>query len=37
MIGNARSAILLEEEKLPTFTVEQGVAEGCTQFYFQCL
>ena len=30
----SRSAVLLEGEKSTTFTLEQGVAQGCSQYYF---
>ena len=30
MYGASRSAILLEGEKSDTFTVEQGMAQGCS-------
>ena len=30
----SRSAILLEGEKLASFRVEQGVAQGCSNFIF---
>ena len=30
MYNSSRSAVLLEGEKSPTFSVEQGVAQGCS-------
>ena len=34
---SSRSAVLLEGEKLDSFNVEQGVAQGCSlsSYYFQ--
>ena len=39
MYEASRSAVLLDGEKSASFSVEQGVAQGCSypQFYFQCL
>ena len=36
MCEASRSAVLLDGEKSASFSVEQGVAHGCS-FYFQCL
>ena len=30
MYDSSRSAVLLEGEKSPTFSIEQGVAQGCS-------
>ena len=37
MYESSKSAVLLEGEKSDTFTIEQGVAQGCSlsPYYFQ--
>ena len=32
MYESSKSAVLLEREKSDTFTIEQGVAQGCSLF-----
>ena len=37
MYDISRSAVLLEGEKSASFSVEQGVVQGCIKYYFQFL